>query len=87
MDQKFVSQEEFQVTRRTVWQQAGSSSVFRDPNHIKFKVIMWSIKIPRPKNNMTTKKTLQIIFASAVPIQKIPEILLINSVRDSGFSA
>ena len=65
----------------------GSSSVFRDPNHIKFKVIMWSIKIPRPKNNMTTKKTLQIIFASAVPIQKIPEILLINSVRDSGFSA
>ena len=29
---------------------AGSSSVFRDPNHIKFKVIMWSIKIPRPKN-------------------------------------
>ena len=92
MDQKFVSQEEFQSYEKNRMAASaggggGSSSVFRDPNHIKFKVIMWSIKIPRPKNNMTTKKTLQIIFASAVPIQKIPEILLINSVRDSGFSA
>ena len=90
MDQKFVSQEEFQSYEKNRMASAGggggSSSVFRDPNHIKFKVIMWSIK-----NSQTQKQHKENLANNfclcAVPIQKIPEILLINSVRDSGFSA
>ena len=82
----------FKVTRRTVWLQ----QVEEEDHHQFSEILIISSsksscglsKIPRPKNNMTTKKTLQNNFClCAVPIQKIPEILLINSVRDSGFSA
>ena len=56
---------------RSVYGSRGSSSVFRDPNHIKFKVIMWSIKIPGPNRCCPKNLAKNNFCVCCVPKMKI----------------
>ena len=80
MDQKFVSQEEFQSYEKNRMASAGggggSSSVFRDPNHIKFKVIMWSIKNSQTQKQHDDQENLANNFCLCCPHPENPRNII-----------